>query len=133
MPSAARTVVIIDDDPDHALIVGLVLEQIGAGAQVRIDSSRAGFLDALATVAPGALMLLDRCLGPTESFDLLTQARMLRPDITTVMLSAVLSTADRARALRAGAVDAREKPGSIAGWRVLLTALLKDGQAARAA
>ena len=63
-------------------------------------------------------------LGGIESFDTVVRLRALRPDAPVVMLSAALSSIDRAYALACGAADAIEKPSSLAGWRAVLAALV---------
>ena len=59
------------------------------------------------------------------SLALLPGLRATRSGLTLALMSSALSEADRVRALAAGADFAVEKPGRLAGWRVLLTDLLQ--------
>ena len=72
----------------------------------------------------GAVVLIDRWLHGVESFDTVVEMRSRRPDVHVVMLSAVLSSIDRAYALACGAVDAIEKPSSLDGWREALASIV---------
>ena len=133
MSAAARPIVIVDDDDDYVMVARLLLARLAPEAAVTAYGSRAEFLADMQGVARGALVLLDRCLGGSESFDLLPELVRRRPDLDTVMLSARLAPADRARALHAGAIDGAEKPDSVKGWRRFLDRVLSDEGAVRAA
>ena len=135
MPSA---VLVVDDDPDHAEIAALVLHALAPGLTVRICASASAAVAALDEQPRGALVLVDRVLAGVESFDSVVRMHGVRPDVTIVMLSAALSSIDRAYALACGARDALEKPASLAAWREAMGALLgmddaPDRQAPRAA
>lgn len=121
-------VLVVDDDPDHARIAALVVASLAPGLAVRCARDAASALGALEAQPRGALVLVDRVLAGVESFDAVARMHALRPDVTIVMLSAALSSTDRAYALACGARDAIEKPGCLAGWRDVLGALLGTGQ-----
>ena len=121
------SVLIVDDDADHARIAGLVLRTLAPDLSVEVARDAAGAVLALDAQPRGALVLVDRMLGGVESFDTVVRMHAARPDVTLVMLSAALSSIDRAYALACGARDAIEKPGSLAGWRATLAALLTEG------
>jgi DNA-binding response OmpR family regulator len=121
MPPAA---LIVDDEPDHAMIIERVFATLAPELDVQIvpagEVERRLCLDA----PVGALVLLDRLLGGRESYAALRAVRARRSDLTIGVLSASLSDVDRERALQAGADEAAEKPGSLDGWRALLGRLL---------
>ncbi len=115
---------IVDDEPDHAMIIERVLATLAPALDVRVvaldDLERR-----LCEEAPaGALVLMDRMLGGREIYGTLHAVRERRDDLTIGLLSASLSDLDRQRALRAGAHEAAEKPASLEGWRTLLGRLL---------
>ncbi len=127
--SAPSAVLIVDDEFDHAAIVQWVLAELAPALPVRSLSRPEALQRQLDTVPEGALILFDRMFNGRESFDLLPVLRATRPDLTVALMSCALSEGDRARALAAGADFAVEKPGRIAGWRVLLAELLKSSDA----
>ena len=115
---------IVDDEPDHAMIIERVLATLAPTLDVRIvaldDVERR-----LCEEAPvGALVLMDRMLGGREVYGTLHAVRERRDDLTIGLLSASLSDLDRERALQAGAHEAAEKPASLDGWRMLLGRML---------
>jgi DNA-binding NtrC family response regulator len=120
-PSA---VLIVDDEVDHAFIVRRMLADVAPDLPVEVITHPSGIASRLLEAPEGALVLMDRRLGPTESLDLLPGLREARPDLAVAILSAALVDEDRERALRLGALDAAEKPGTLDGWRTLLTGLL---------
>jgi DNA-binding response OmpR family regulator len=91
---------------------------------VQLCGDASGAIVALAGQPRGTLILVDRLLGGVESFDTVVRMRTLRPDAPVVMLSAALSSIDRAYALACGAADAIEKPSTLAGWRAVLAVLV---------
>ncbi|MGE3856302.1 MAG: response regulator transcription factor [Dehalococcoidia bacterium] len=117
-------VLVVDDDPDHAQIAALVLHALAPGLEVRLCRDAAGAVLALDDEPRGALVLIDRMLAGVESFDTVVRMHALRPDVTIVMLSAALSSIDRAYALACGARDALEKPAGLAAWRDAFSVLL---------
>ncbi len=118
-------VLIIDDDLDHARIASLVLRTLAPDVAVEICHEAGGAMGALEGQPRGALILVDRLIAGVESFDTVVRMHAARPDATIVMLSAALSSIDRAYALACGARDALEKPASLAGWRDLLSTLVE--------
>ena len=116
--------IVVDDEIDHALIIRRLVADIAPEFPVEVMTDAFGLLERLERAPQPALLLLDRLLGGREVFDLLATLRAARPDLTVVVLSAVLSEKDRERALAAGADRAVQKPGRIADWRSLLTDLL---------
>lgn len=122
---APSAVLIVDDEADHAKIIEWVLAELAPSLPVQSLLRPELLQEQLALVPDGALILFDRMINGRESLDLLPDLRAARPDLTVALMSAALSETDRARALVAGADFAVEKPGRVAGWRVLLADLLK--------
>ena len=129
-PSA---ILVVDDDLDHARIAEIVLRSIAPGVPVARCTTTRAAIAALDALPRGTLVLLDRLLGGVESFAAVVALRARRPDLAIVMLSAALSSVDRAYAIACGAHDAIEKPASLAGWRTALGALVavSDGAPGR--
>lgn len=117
-------VVIVDDELDHAVISRLVLAQVAPEVGVDTFTDLQGLASRLAQVAPRSLVVMDRMLNGTESFGLIEELKGARPDLTVVLVSAVLSSQDAQRAAGAGAMLAAEKPGDLIAWRAFFTDLL---------
>ena len=122
---APSAVLIIDDESDHAAIIEIILAELAPSLPVR-SLSRPELLQEQPDLIPdGTLILVDRMINGRESLDLLPGLRATHSGLTLALMSSALSEADRVRALAAGADFAVEKPGRLAGWRVLLTDLLQ--------
>ena len=123
-PFAASAVLVVDDDLDHAQIARLVLRMLAPTTGVQVVHEASGAIARLDALPRGAVVLIDRWLHGVESFDTVVEMRSRRPDVHVVMLSAVLSSIDRAYALACGAVNAIEKPSSLDGWREALASIV---------
>ena len=117
-------ILVVDDDPDHAQIARLVLRSIAPAIPVEVCRDTRTMRAVLGDLPGGTLVLLDRVIEGAESFGAIVDIRAQRPDVAIVMLSAALSSVDRAYAIACGAVEAIEKPSSLSGWRAALGALL---------
>ena len=118
------SVLIVDDDPDHAYIARYVLLGLAPQLEVRIFTALAGLARELAAAPADSLVLLDRLLAGVETYAALEEARAARPDLRVALLSAWLTPEEEQRARSAGATTAAEKPASLDGWRALLGGLL---------
>ena len=114
--STPPSVVVVDDDIDHALIVRLVLSRVAPDAAIEVMTDPRALAQRLIEVPRDALVFMDRQLDGRDGIDLLPLLRAERPDLRTVLLSAALPEADRLRALAAGSA-ATEKPASVIGWQ----------------
>ena len=117
--------IIVDDEVDHALIICSLVTEMAADLPVEVMTEASGVVERLEQAPERALLLLDRMLDGREVFEWLGTLRAARPDLTIAVLSAALSEEDRKRALNAGADHAAQKPGNIAGWRALLTEVMR--------
>ncbi len=129
-------VLVVDDEPDHAVIVrellamaepGLAVELVGGAVEARAaaaEPARASLPPAIVEAPAGALVLVDRLLAGYDCYPIVDVCARERPDLTLVVLSAALPEEERRRALSAGAHEAAEKPGTLTEWRGLLGRLL---------
>ena len=107
--TSPRVALVVDDDPDLALLCALHLQ--GAGYQVLEASTGAQALD-LARATPPAVVVLDRMLTDCDGLEVLAALRddVRLADIPVVMVSARAHEQDRLDARRAGAQDYVVKP-----------------------
>lgn len=125
MPSPRRRpILVVDDDIDHAVIFRTVLSMVAPDAEVDTCTDPRRLPGALLEAAPQSFVFMDRWLGGVDSTAFVRRVAADRPDLEVVVLSASLSAEERASMVAAGATDAFEKPGSIAGWRALLGGVL---------
>lgn len=122
--TSTPSVVIVDDEVDHALIVRLVLHQVVPDATVTIMTDPRALAQRLVETPLGSVILLDHNLDGRDGIELLPLLAAERSDLRVVLLSAALTETNRLCALAAGAYDAVEKPSSVAEWRSFVTALL---------
>lgn len=123
-----RPILIVDDDIDHAIILRTVLASVAPDAPTETCTDPGRMPDVLYEAAEGSVVLMDRLLRGVESFRHLPEVRRRRADLHVVVLSAALTDEDRERAIRFGAADAVEKPGSIAAWKQMLARVLGDAE-----
>jgi len=121
---AARPILIVDDDIDHAVILRTVLSAVAPEAPAETCTDPTRLPEVLLSAPADAVVFIDRMLSGVASFGHLERARDARPDLHVVLLSSALSEDDRDRARAAGAQDALEKPGTLAEWRVMLGQVL---------
>lgn len=121
-----RPILIVDDDIDHAVILRTVLAAVAPAAPTETCTDVSRLPDVLLEAASDAVVFIDRMLRGVDSLRYLSAVCAARTDLYVVVLSAALSREDRQRACDAGAVDAFEKPGSLAAWRALLSQVLGD-------
>ena len=106
----ARTVLVVEDEPDIARIIGLALKLIGRWNVVTCH--QACDIDAAVRTQRPDLILLDRLLSGTDGLQI---CRSLKgtpstKDIPVIFLSAKCTDADRAEGLEAGAAGYLGKP-----------------------
>ncbi|MCC6237132.1 MAG: response regulator [Dehalococcoidia bacterium] len=119
-----RTVFIVDDEADHALIARHVLQGMAPDIDVRVLSALEGLAAELASAPRDSAVLLDRLIGGVESYPTLQEVVAARPDVRVTLVSAWLTPEEARRAREAGASVATEKPGSLEGWRALFRSVL---------
>jgi len=104
---SAKTIVIVDDEPNVGASLRLVLE--GAGYGVEVCRTAADFRRRLAR-SPASAYLLDVRLPDGNGIDLLSLASEQHPNVPVIMISGHATIADAVAATRAGAFDFLEKP-----------------------
>jgi PAS domain S-box-containing protein len=102
--SAAIRILMVEDSPEDAELVGLHLRSHGlAFTSAQVDS-KVGFLEAL-TSEPWDLVLSDFSLPGTNGMELLRILRGVDPDLPFILLSGVLDECAAVEAMRGGAND----------------------------
>ncbi|TAK76992.1 MAG: response regulator transcription factor [Dehalococcoidia bacterium] len=122
--SGAWNVVIVDDEATLALVMRTLIQQEWPQAHVSVVTDTRDLAPKLLEVPHGATVLMDRRLGGSESYGVITSLVGARPDVRVAMLSASLGPEDAARARAAGAFAAYEKPGALGAWRQLLASVM---------
>jgi DNA-binding response OmpR family regulator len=102
-------VLVVEDDPTVAEVLGLYLGQ--AGMRVRHASSGEAAL-VLAAATPPALAILDLMLPGMDGFEVCRRLRRQRADLPVIMLTARGDEGDRILGLEIGADDYVGKPFS---------------------
>lgn len=105
-----RTVLVVEDEPDIARIIGLALKLIGRWNVVTCH--KAGEVESIAQSGRPDLILLDRLLSGTDGLDVCRalKASAETRDIPVIFLSAKCTDADRADGIAAGAAGYLGKP-----------------------
>lgn len=122
--SGAWSVVIVDDEVTLALVMRTLIEREWPEIHVSVFTDTRDLAPKLLEVPHGATVLMDRRLGGSESYGMITSLLGARPDVRVAMLSASLGPEEAARARAAGAFAAYEKPGALGGWRQLLASVM---------
>lgn len=106
----ARTVLVVEDEPDIGRIIGLALKLIGRWNVVPCQTPD-GIDDAIAQARPD-LILLDRMLSGTDGLDVCRQLKAdpLTAGIPIIFLSAKCTDQDREEGEAAGAAGYLAKP-----------------------
>ncbi len=119
----ALRVHLIDDDPDHVLLIGRAIREAGPATEVRTwHDGEEALADLRARDAPPDLILLDINMGGLDGFAVLAavkgDARLKA--IPVVMLTSSALSADVARAYELGASGFISKPSYLQDLRAVL-------------
>jgi two-component system response regulator AtoC len=107
MPSAAVSVLVVDDEPAVGRILQALLRQ--AGMEAEYVSSGAAALEALAR-RPHDAVVSDLYMGEMDGLGLLQRVRAQWPDLPVVLMSGQGTVALAVEAMRLGATDFVLKP-----------------------
>ena len=121
--SSTLHVYLIEDDPDHALIIGRAIREVGPQAEVRTAEDGEGALAQLRAAATVPdLILLDINMPGLSGFEALTQVRAdpRLAQVPVVMLTSSDLVTDIARAYELGASGYISKPSYLADVRAVL-------------
>ncbi len=102
-----KTILVIDDEPAHRLMIRAVMED--AGWQVIEAGSGEAGLAALETASP-SVILLDVRMPGLSGPDVLARLRSEHPDIPVVMLTAFGTVGSAVESMKRGAFDYLTKP-----------------------
>ncbi len=119
----ARTVMIVEDEPDCAVTLEVALESLGI-LTVRVTSAEAA-LEALRTFAVAAL-ISDVQLPAMSGIELIGRVHQLHRALPVVIVSASSDAGVEEEALRAGAVAFFAKPFSPAAVCGKIREVLKE-------
>lgn len=116
-------VYLIDDDPDHILLIGRAIRETGPTTEVRTcQDGETALAELRALAAPPDLILLDINMGGLDGFAVLAavkgDARLKA--IPVVMLTSSGLSADVARAYELGASGYISKPSYLQDLRAVL-------------
>ena len=105
-----RTVLIVEDEPDIARIIGLALKLIGRWSVTTCHS--AADIDAAVAHKRPDLILMDRLLSGTDGLEVCKRlkAAAATKEIPIIFLSAKATDADREEGMAAGAAGYLVKP-----------------------
>lgn len=122
--SSSRTVLVVEDNADHALLVRIAAERADPGVDVRVVAKGEDAVAWLAGEAPfedreahplPALVILDLLLPGFGGFEILEWAAGRRElgDVPVVVMSSSVNPGDRERALALGAGGFHSKPPDV--------------------
>jgi DNA-binding response OmpR family regulator len=105
-----RTVLIVEDEPDIARVIGLALKLIGRW-RVVLCASADEIAPSVASARPN-LILLDRLLSGADGIEICKRLKAApeTKDIPVIFLSAKCTDADREEGMAAGAAGYLAKP-----------------------
>lgn len=124
MSEERRILLVVEDNPDHALLVRLAAERVDRNLDVRLCSDGREAVDLLSGEPPFQdrrahplpdLVLLDLIMPRLDGFGFLKWVRG-RPelkDLPVVVLTSSISPLDEARAKRLGASGFHTKPADV--------------------
>ena len=123
--ASTRTLLVVEDNPDHALLVRMAAERVDPSLDVRVVEEGEGAVAYLAGESPFAdraahplpsLVILDLLLPGLGGFDVLEWAggREELEGIPVVVLSSSVNPHDRSRSLELGARSFHSKPPDVA-------------------
>ena len=106
-PFVQATILLVDDTPDHLLLVSDVLTRRG----FRVLTALSG-VDALKlfTITPADLVVLDYYMPGLDGGATAREMRRMRPEVPIIIFSGALTLPDRVMAMIDGFVSTSEEP-----------------------
>ncbi|WP_081617279.1 sigma-54-dependent transcriptional regulator [Thioalkalivibrio sulfidiphilus] len=128
----ATQVLIIEDEPDVARMLGQVIEAAGDfRVRISLDPNE---LDAALSDQPPDLILTDLMMPAMDGFEVIRRVKAVDPDLPVVVVSAYASLENAVEAVKTGAFDFLAKPFRPETVELMLAKLTRDhGLRARAA
>ncbi|WP_402845404.1 response regulator [Microbacterium sp. GXS0129] len=128
-PPTAPRVLVVDDDPDVALLVKVLLER-RAGAEVEVATSGESALARVGAFRPD-LVVTDIEMPGLSGLELLAELRRRMPGVPVVVMTAHVSVEYAVSALRAQADEFLTKPLDNARLVEVVQRLAEEGRARR--
>lgn len=129
MPEDVPRILVVDDDPDVALLVKTLLER-RAGCTVDVAADGLSALAQVETVPPD-VVVTDIEMPGVSGLELLEQLRIRVPDVPVVIMTAHVSVDYAVAALRAQADEFLTKPIDSAKLVEVVTRLAEEGRRRR--
>lgn len=129
MPEDAPRILVVDDDPDVALLVKTVLER-RAGCVVDLAEDGSAAIARVSEVRPD-VVVTDIEMPGLSGIDLLTELRRTIPTVPVIVMTAHVSVEYAVSALRAQADEFLTKPLDNARLVEAVTALVEEGRRRR--
>lgn len=130
MPEGSPRVLVVDDDPDVALLVKTVLER-RAGCIVDVAEDGSGAIERVAAVRPD-VVVTDIEMPGLGGLELLAELRRTVPTVPVVVMTAHVSVEYAVSALRAQADEFLTKPLDNGKLVEAVTRLVEEGRRRRA-
>ncbi|MCD4813806.1 sigma-54 dependent transcriptional regulator [bacterium] len=105
--NTSRNILIVDDEPEHCMVVSRALSSAGYITEVANDGPRA---IELSQQKKYDLYLLDIRMQPIDGIQVLKEIRSLHPEIYAIMLSALGDVDVAVKCMKLGAYDFLSKP-----------------------
>jgi len=123
-PARPRTILVVEDNPDHAMLMRIAVERVAPDVAVRIVGDGMEAISYLEAVGPYAdrsvspypdLVMLDLVMPRLDGFGFLEWLRggNVTDKPPVVVLTSSLNPQDEARARRLGAADFQTKPSDL--------------------
>jgi len=123
-PRGSR-VLLVEDDPDIAMLLCLVLQR--RGFEVRVETDVEGAYDAVAAESDWRLVVLDRCIPGGDGLEVLERLRAHGGrDVPVLVSSARCSNEDIDRVLAAGATGFVAKPFGLTDIAEVIEGMVHD-------
>lgn len=120
---ATRKILLVDDEQENLNALGDVIERDGWTCLKAQDATEA--LRLLRSDSEIGLMITDLKMPHISGLDLLQNARLIRPDVQRVLVTAYGSIEETVEAMRAGAFDVLTKPLKSKTIRELVAKLME--------
>jgi len=123
-PIGAYKVLIIDDEPEIARILGRVIQTCG-DFQVAVRVGKFDLEHELAALEP-TLIFLDLVMPDFDGFEVLSRIQGILPDTPVVVVSAYSTIENAVRAVKLGAFDFLPKPFDPESVQLIVAKLEQD-------
>lgn len=123
--NASRSILIVDDEPEHCLVVSQALQSSGYLTELANDGPRA---ISLCQQKRYDLYLLDIRMQPLDGIQVLQELKVLHPEAQIIMLSALADVDVAVKCMKLGAYDFLSKPINLDELRITVANAMKSMQ-----